>query len=161
MWTCPKCDAEVDDGFEICWACGTSFDGIEDPKFNPQREGIMSDADYRQSRATRTEERMVTVATFHFAHEAHVVRSQLEAEGIAAFVADEFMSAEAWEMYKASGGVNVQVSENDAVRASRILADLERNGPAEVPEESASAEADERIQKHRPALWEDKNRQRE
>jgi hypothetical protein len=33
MWTCPKCHAKVDDGFEICWSCGTTPDGIEDPDF--------------------------------------------------------------------------------------------------------------------------------
>jgi hypothetical protein len=33
MWTCPKCRAKVDDGFEVCWSCGTTPDGLEDPDF--------------------------------------------------------------------------------------------------------------------------------
>lgn len=33
MWTCPKCGNHVDPSFEICWACGTSADGVEDPNF--------------------------------------------------------------------------------------------------------------------------------
>jgi hypothetical protein len=33
MWNCPKCRAKVDDSFEICWSCGTSHDGEEDPAF--------------------------------------------------------------------------------------------------------------------------------
>jgi Putative prokaryotic signal transducing protein len=33
MWACPKCRSEVEDTFDICWSCGTSFDGIEDPSF--------------------------------------------------------------------------------------------------------------------------------
>jgi hypothetical protein len=33
MWECPKCQAEVEDSFEICWSCGTSIDGTEDPAF--------------------------------------------------------------------------------------------------------------------------------
>ncbi len=33
MWTCPKCESTVDDGFDICWNCGTSRTGIEDPNF--------------------------------------------------------------------------------------------------------------------------------
>ena len=33
MWNCPKCRAKVDDSFEICWSCGTSRDGEEDPAF--------------------------------------------------------------------------------------------------------------------------------
>jgi hypothetical protein len=33
MWTCPKCDSKVDPSFEVCWNCGTSVDGSEDPTF--------------------------------------------------------------------------------------------------------------------------------
>jgi hypothetical protein len=33
MWTCPKCQAKVDASFEVCWRCGTSADGVEDPTF--------------------------------------------------------------------------------------------------------------------------------
>jgi hypothetical protein len=33
MWQCVKCREEVVDGFDVCWNCGTSKDGVEDPKF--------------------------------------------------------------------------------------------------------------------------------
>ena len=33
MWQCPKCQSRVDDSFEVCWSCGTTPDGIEDPDF--------------------------------------------------------------------------------------------------------------------------------
>jgi hypothetical protein len=33
MWQCPKCRSEVDDSFEVCWSCGTTPAGIEDPNF--------------------------------------------------------------------------------------------------------------------------------
>jgi hypothetical protein len=33
MWRCPKCDSKVDDSFEVCWSCGTTADGVEDPEF--------------------------------------------------------------------------------------------------------------------------------
>ena len=33
MWTCPKCQSKVDPSFEVCWNCGTTEDGIEDPSF--------------------------------------------------------------------------------------------------------------------------------
>ena len=33
MWTCPKCDTKVDPSFDVCWNCGTSADGVEDPTF--------------------------------------------------------------------------------------------------------------------------------
>jgi hypothetical protein len=33
MWSCPKCHAKIDDTFEVCWSCGTSPGGEEDPGF--------------------------------------------------------------------------------------------------------------------------------
>ena len=33
MWRCPKCQSKVDDSFQVCWSCGTTADGIEDPNF--------------------------------------------------------------------------------------------------------------------------------
>jgi hypothetical protein len=33
MWRCPKCRSKVDDSFDVCWSCGTSPDGVEDPGF--------------------------------------------------------------------------------------------------------------------------------
>ncbi|WP_406694220.1 hypothetical protein V5E97_24430 [Singulisphaera sp. Ch08] len=33
MWACPKCHSKVDDGFDVCWSCGTTPDGVEDPTF--------------------------------------------------------------------------------------------------------------------------------
>jgi hypothetical protein len=32
-WTCSKCGETVDAGFLVCWSCGTSIEGIEDPSF--------------------------------------------------------------------------------------------------------------------------------
>lgn len=33
MWTCPKCASKVDASFEVCWNCGTTPEGVEDPHF--------------------------------------------------------------------------------------------------------------------------------
>lgn len=33
MWTCPKCGSKVDPSFDLCWKCGTSREGVEDPGF--------------------------------------------------------------------------------------------------------------------------------
>jgi len=33
MWNCPKCGVKVDERFEVCWSCGTSREGEEDPDF--------------------------------------------------------------------------------------------------------------------------------
>jgi Putative prokaryotic signal transducing protein len=35
MWTCPKCGTKVDSALEVCWFCGTTPDGVEDPTFVP------------------------------------------------------------------------------------------------------------------------------
>ena len=33
MWECPKCHEIVGDELEVCWNCGTTEDGVEDPHF--------------------------------------------------------------------------------------------------------------------------------
>lgn len=33
IWNCPACGTKVNASFEVCWACGTSFDGTPDPDF--------------------------------------------------------------------------------------------------------------------------------
>jgi uncharacterized protein YbaR (Trm112 family) len=33
MWQCVKCREKLEDGFDVCWNCGTSKDGVEDPDF--------------------------------------------------------------------------------------------------------------------------------
>ena len=38
MLTCPRCTEWVQDDLEICWGCGTSQDGVEDPAFLPADE---------------------------------------------------------------------------------------------------------------------------
>ena len=35
MWTCGNCGESVEDGFDVCWKCGTSKEGITDPLFQP------------------------------------------------------------------------------------------------------------------------------
>jgi uncharacterized protein YbjQ (UPF0145 family) len=33
MWKCVKCHEQVEDSFDVCWNCGASRDGTEDPSF--------------------------------------------------------------------------------------------------------------------------------
>lgn len=33
MWTCQKCNETHEDSFDVCWNCGTSKDGVQDPAF--------------------------------------------------------------------------------------------------------------------------------
>ena len=35
-WVCPQCQAEVDDGFDVCWQCGTTSDGAIAADFVPE-----------------------------------------------------------------------------------------------------------------------------
>jgi hypothetical protein len=33
MWICSKCNARVEPTFDVCWRCGTTYQGEEDPDF--------------------------------------------------------------------------------------------------------------------------------
>ena len=44
MWTCPKCGTHVDPAFDVCWKCGTSAQGVEDPSFVPADEAPADDS---------------------------------------------------------------------------------------------------------------------
>ena len=33
VWECKKCRERVEGSFDVCWNCGTSRDGAEDPSF--------------------------------------------------------------------------------------------------------------------------------
>jgi len=36
VWECKKCRESVEDSFEVCWNCGTSKAGVEDPSFRSE-----------------------------------------------------------------------------------------------------------------------------
>lgn len=38
MWQCPKCREKVEDRLVVCWSCGTTPDGVEDPDFGKSEE---------------------------------------------------------------------------------------------------------------------------
>ena len=38
MWHCPKCGEQLDDGFDVCWNCGTARDGTADPGFHAESD---------------------------------------------------------------------------------------------------------------------------
>jgi len=37
-WICAKCGETIDAGFLVCWSCGTSIEGVEDPSFGSDDE---------------------------------------------------------------------------------------------------------------------------
>jgi hypothetical protein len=136
MWTCPKCKIEVEPAFDVCWSCGTSRDGDEDPDFDPEVEGIMGADEFEAEWAARTEEKLVTVATFRLPQEAHALQARLEAEGIRATAVGEHAAGINFLIADVMGGVRVLVLEHDADRARAIVEDeLESRGAQPFDEE--------------------------
>lgn len=41
MWECKKCHETVEDSFEVCWNCGTSKEGVEDPSFRTEADAAV------------------------------------------------------------------------------------------------------------------------
>jgi tetratricopeptide (TPR) repeat protein len=82
---------------------------------------------------------LVTVAEFSQAPEAYVPKGLLEAEGIWAFIADEYTVTANWLYSRVLKGVKLQVRESDLEAARRILG-LEEA----VPEEEAKVPEEER-----------------
>jgi hypothetical protein len=136
MWICPVCGEEVDDGFEVCWSCGSSVEGEEDPTFDPNRDGIIREEEYQARQEAMRDQNFVTLATFWNAAEAHVARSRLDAAGVPSFVADELATTATWGLLNVSGGVKLMVAEQHADRAREILGKhLSRPAPSVQNEE--------------------------
>ena len=38
MWRCQKCGEAVDRWLDVCWRCGASRDGVEDPNFRSESD---------------------------------------------------------------------------------------------------------------------------
>lgn len=63
---------------------------------------------------------MVTIAKFFKSEDAHLFRSFLESEGIAAHVFDEHISQLFWHHTLAFGGVRVAVADEDVEQAEEL-----------------------------------------
>ncbi len=44
-WVCARCGETVDAGFLVCWSCGTSIEGVEDPSFVRADEKALEDGE--------------------------------------------------------------------------------------------------------------------
>jgi len=64
---------------------------------------------------------LVTIKTFTYSHEAVIIRSRLEADGIRCFVQDELTTQIHPFMSSAIGGVKLQVRDEDAEEAIAML----------------------------------------
>lgn len=124
MWTCKKCGTKIDDHLELCWSCGTSVDGVEDPTF--QADAVKADGPPIGSpmlAVPRPNEELVTIAAFDLLGRAHLARMVLEEEGIPVMLADENTVSTDWLLSNAVGGIKVQVYASDVERAKRLLAE--------------------------------------
>src|SRR4051794_40510266 len=45
MWQCTKCRESIEDPFDVCWSCGTSKDGVEDPSFQNAEDAEVAPTD--------------------------------------------------------------------------------------------------------------------
>jgi hypothetical protein len=127
MWNCAKCGAEVDDGFEVCWSCGTTIDGKLDPTFSrSDAEGASPAVQTTAIEVATPAQTLVSVAEGVALERAEVIRRHLEGAGIALFIADQPLTG---LLPPANDTTTLQVRIADADRARAIIADI----PAEPP----------------------------
>lgn len=86
--------------------------------------------------------KLVTIARFDLAGQAHLAKNALDAAGIRATLADEALVAMDWLLSTAVGGIKVQVLEEDADRAVEVLEQALGSDPGPVDEEALAAEAE-------------------
>jgi hypothetical protein len=65
--------------------------------------------------------KLVTIATYHQAMEAHVAKTKLASAGIDAFLADEHIASMDWHYSNVVGGIKLKVEESEAERAAKVL----------------------------------------
>ena len=130
MWTCAKCGSKVDARFDVCWKCGTSKEGVEDPTFvTADQEGPIDEVP------------MLDAPELTPGHSATAVASELvpcyqaltlmEAQFLVNELADNDIDAvcDAQDMQDALGGWSgnprVYCREGDLDRARAFLASYE------------------------------------
>jgi hypothetical protein len=138
MWTCPKCGEKVETSFAVCWSCGTSDDGIEDPSFHEEdgEQQLATDVDAGQPTIN-----WVTLIAHSTYPEAQAAKCHLEAVGIPVFLADENLIAMDWLLSNAVGGIKVQVPREEFERALGVLA--EGGHHAEAADDGVEEETDD------------------
>ena len=136
MWTCPKCAAKVDPSFEVCWQCGTTPEGVEDPTFvvaddaepimdppvNPALESINSSDPMPRADLVECYQALSLM-------EASFLANQLVEEGIPA-VSDQQDMQDALGTW--NGNPRVYVRAADLARARSWLEAYDRHRKAEA-----------------------------
>ncbi|HKJ33276.1 MAG TPA: hypothetical protein VKA34_15680 [Balneolales bacterium] len=67
------------------------------------------------------EKQLITIASFSLAHQAHLLKSKLESEGIPCILADEYTITMAWFYSNALGGIKVQIPSEYYEEAIKII----------------------------------------
>jgi len=143
MWTCRKCNAEVEDNFEICWSCGTSVDGAQDPSFH-RFESDEDVAGPPSATNPASADQAVPIATYWVASQAQEVQALLENAGVTVLVAYEFNPA--------GGTILLQVAEADVEKAQKLLAERPQQTTPLPPAPPKPPEPDEAT-RYREQPW--------
>jgi hypothetical protein len=130
MWRCPKCKARVDDTFDVCWQCGTTPDGVEDPEFltaddtgpvdDPVKDLVAALDDSQEDFAGVPElPEVVEVYMAESVVEAKFIADRLVEQGIAAVADthDSNMFLGGWKPTMWGYGPKVRVRPEDGLRA--------------------------------------------
>ena len=131
MWTCPKCGSIVDSTFEVCWACGTTAEGVEDPSFVTADEAgpiedLTPDKQENSPDSELPEPPLTLVESYraYDAVEAQFLVDQLAEQGIPAVVQGTRMSLT--ENPLSLFAPRVMVREQDLSRARLFFDEFER-----------------------------------
>jgi len=137
MWTCPKCASKIDPAFEVCWNCGTSPDGVEDPSFVKADDSGPIEAD-PVTPELDVEEDVAAVGELPEPLRGELVEAYQALDLMEArFLADQLKEAgidavsDTHDLHDALGGMNaaprVYVREADLSRARAWLEGYDRN----------------------------------
>jgi len=79
-------------------------------------------------------DKLITIISFHFPHEAHLVKGKLESEGIESFLQNELTVQTYNFIANNIGGVKLQVREQDYDAAYQILKEAGHFDSPEIPD---------------------------
>jgi hypothetical protein len=155
MWQCPKCGTQIDEGFDLCWNCGTGQDGTPTlgfraepgdsavPDLGPDPElPPVSEADIQAARVMR--ERIVELCSAANVVEADGLCEMLEEAGIQArVVGDDLGAAAGCLPLGEATAPRLWVHESDLDRAREVIDQWRReleHEPIEPPESDGPPE---------------------
>lgn len=141
MWTCPKCGAKVDPSFELCWQCGTSAEGVEDPGFLTADQARAIDEPSVTTLSDREKAFTVIDPKVELV-ECYSARDYLEAEFLADLLIEAGIPAfpDTFDLHESLGLMNatpsVRVPADRFAEAREILERFEREKAAAAPHTS-------------------------